>query len=119
VRFRVWRTHNERFAPWATKGTIKHDKKIMVWGCFSAHAVGIMDAVMFNRILQNVVKPSFEELYPDDDYMFQQDNDPKHTAIINRNYMASNINCLDWWPAQSPEITRASPTNKLGGQYAS
>jgi hypothetical protein len=47
---------------------------------------------------------SCEELYPDDDYMFQQDNDPKHTAIINRNYMASNINCSDWWPAQSPDL---------------
>jgi hypothetical protein len=77
----------------------------MAWGCFSAHSVGrihrivgIMDAVMFNRILQFVVKPSCEELDPDDDYMFQQDFnrilqdvvkpsceelDPKHAANIN------------------------------------
>ena len=32
-RSRVWRTHNDRYAPWATKATVKHDKKINVWGC--------------------------------------------------------------------------------------
>jgi hypothetical protein len=36
--------------------------------------------------------------------MFQQDNDPKHTATINRNYMAGNIRCLDRWPAQSSDL---------------
>jgi transposase len=29
---RVWRRHNERYEPRCTVGTVKHDKKIMVWG---------------------------------------------------------------------------------------
>lgn len=30
-RSRVWRTFNQRYLPWATKATVKHDKKINVW----------------------------------------------------------------------------------------
>jgi transposase len=44
VRFhgktRIWQTRNELFLPWALTGTVKHDKKINVWGCFCAHGVG-------------------------------------------------------------------------------
>lgn len=111
TRFRVWRTHNERYAPWCTTQTMKHEKKIMVWGCFAAHSVGslhriegIMDKHVFNNILANVIKPDVERLFPDDDYMFQQDNDPKHTAIINKQYVETNINHIGWWPAQSPDL---------------
>lgn len=39
-RYRVWRLHNERYNPAVTRATVKHDKKIMVWGCFTAHGVG-------------------------------------------------------------------------------
>ena len=39
-RIRVWRTKNERYKPLATKATVKHDKKINVWGSFAAHGVG-------------------------------------------------------------------------------
>ena len=39
-RQRVWRTFNERYAWFATKATVKHDKKINVWGAFAAHGVG-------------------------------------------------------------------------------
>lgn len=111
TRFRVWRTHNERYEPWCTKQTVKHGKKIMVWGCFAAHAVGslhhiegIMDQHVFHNILVNVITPDMIRLFPDDDYMFQQDNDPKHTAKINKAYMAEHINHIDGWPAQSPDL---------------
>ena len=39
-RTRVWRTFNERYKRWATRATVKHDKKINVWGGFAAHGVG-------------------------------------------------------------------------------
>jgi transposase len=39
-RTQVWRRKNERYKPFATTATVKHDKKIMVWGAFAAHGVG-------------------------------------------------------------------------------
>ena len=29
---RVWRLHNERYNPLVTVATVKHDKKINIWG---------------------------------------------------------------------------------------
>ena len=105
-RFRVWTRPGERCDPRCMKSTVKHSKKINVWGCFAAHSVGrlhriegIMDKQMFLDILQTVAKPSCEELFPDDDYMFQQDNDPKHTAKVVKRWMRRNMNTIDWWPA--------------------
>ena len=37
---RVWRAAYERHCSFAMRGTVKHDVKINVWGCFSAHGVG-------------------------------------------------------------------------------
>ena len=44
-RGRVWRSHNERYQPWATRATIKHDKKINVWGGFAAHEAGLLHRI--------------------------------------------------------------------------
>lgn len=44
-RGRVWRTHNERYEPWATRASVKHDKKINVWGGFAANGVGILHRI--------------------------------------------------------------------------
>lgn len=39
-----------------------------------------------------------------DNYIFQQDNDPKHTSATTRNWLESNrIQTLDW-PPQSPDL---------------
>ena len=39
-RTRVWRTADEKYEPFATTGTVKHDAKINVWGCFCAAGPG-------------------------------------------------------------------------------
>ena len=44
-RTRVWRTFNDRYAPWATKATVKHDKKVNLWGAFTAAGVGILHRI--------------------------------------------------------------------------
>lgn len=38
----VWRTPQDKYSPRCLQGTVKHQKKIMVWGCFSWHGVGAL-----------------------------------------------------------------------------
>jgi transposase len=108
---RVWRKKGKRYDPKNTQGTVKHDKSVMVWGCFSYGGVGrlhridgIMKKEQYHAILQRQMLPSARELFGQNPWIFQQDNDPKHTALINRAYlMNQQVNVLDW-PAQSPDL---------------
>ena len=95
----------------ATQASVKHDKKINVWGCFSAHGVGnlfrihgIMLKEHYNNILISQMVPSAQRLFPNQNWIFQQDNDPKHTAIINKTWVANNNISTFEWPAQSPDL---------------
>ena len=50
--------------------------------------------------------PSVNILGLPDQFVFQQDNDPKHTSRIAKKYFEENeIELLDW-PAQSPDINQ-------------
>jgi transposase len=108
---RVWRQHNERYNPMCIVSTVKHDVKIMVWGCFAAHGVGnlhlirgIMTKEMYHDIIENELMPSRDFLFGGVNCIVQQDNDPKHTAKINKAYWVDNeIDIMDW-PAQSPDL---------------
>ena len=109
----VWRRRGCRFDPKYLNGSLKHDKKIMVWGCFSAFGVGefykidgIMNASKYRQILINHMRPSAEKIFKDKSFIFQHDNDPKHTNTSNevKNYLKNRkINVLDW-PSQSPDL---------------
>lgn len=74
---RVRRPRGKRLDPKYTKPTIKYDKKINVWGCFSWDGVGhfyqikgIMDARKYHSILQQHMFPSADELFGDEDWIF-------------------------------------------------
>jgi transposase len=48
--------------------------------------------------------PSKMHLFPDNNCIFQQDNDPKHNANINKLFVEQNkIPTLNW-PSQSPDL---------------
>ena len=65
---------------------------------------GIMDQNQFHVILVHHAKPSCMELFPDGNYLFQQDNSPKHTSKCNKAYVEKSMLTLDWWPSQSPNL---------------
>ena len=54
--------------------------------------------------LEKYLRPSIDLLYPFGDCIFQQDNAPRHTARITKQWLATNgILVLDW-PQYSPEL---------------
>ena len=84
----------------------------MVWGCMGWNGVGrltevqgIMDAKQYCEILEDGLVESFEELgIEEEDRIFQQDNDPKHTSKLATQWFEDNNINLLVWPAQSPDI---------------
>ena len=95
-----------------TLKTIKHGGlRLMLWGCFSWNGVGPlvkivgnMDATYYvGNILETVMLPYAEEEMPLR-WVFQQDNDPKHTSKKAKEWFRSHkMNVLEW-PAQSPDL---------------
>lgn len=69
--------------------TVKHGGgDLMVWGIFSAQGVGplveikgIMDSVMYRDILKKNLLQYAERRMPEN-WVFQHDNDPKHTSKL-------------------------------------
>ena len=107
----VYRPNGQRFNPKYTQKTVKHDKSIMVWGCFSYNGIGklyrihrIMDSAVYHMILRSQMFPSARDLFGESPWIFQQDNDPKHTSRLIKSYLErKNVNVLQW-PSQSPDL---------------
>ncbi len=65
---------------------------------------GRMDATYYNNILAKNLEESSLQVGIEDDYIFQQDNDPKHTVKKTKKYFSdNNINVLEW-PPQRPNL---------------
>ena len=107
----VRRPANTEFKPQYTVKTVKHGgASIMIWGCFSYYGVGpihripgIMDQFEYIRILEEVMLPYAEEDMPLK-WVFQQDNDPKHTSKRAKSWFQTNKIQVMEWPAQSPDL---------------
>ena len=85
-----------------------------VWGCFTSSGVGrlykipgIMDSKMYKQILIHQLIPSANELFKDKSWVFQQDNDPKHTANNVKNYLKNKklvVLSSQWAPDVNPTL---------------
>lgn len=107
----VRRPVNERYKFRYQIPTIKHGGgSLMLWGCFSSSGVGplvkvegIMDQVQYRNILQTHMLPFGKSKMPRG-WLFQHDNDPKHTARSVKSWLkAKKVRILDW-PSQSPDL---------------
>lgn len=83
----------------------------MVWGCMAASGVGnlhfiegIMDKHIYLDILKTHVKESASKLGIADNFKFYQDNDPKHTSLVAKNWLLYNCPKVIKTPAQSPDL---------------
>jgi hypothetical protein len=69
----------------------------MLWGCMNANGVGNliriegpMDSVKYVRILQENLEDSAAKIGVNEDYIFQQDNGPRHKSAFSKNYFEEN-----------------------------
>ncbi len=106
----VWYQAGEAYKPRNAIPTVKHGGgSIMLWGCFSAHGPnclvcirGTINDALYMEILEDNLLQSVWQLCLCWGLVFQQDNDPKHTAI-KAWFGDHNINLLEW-PSQSPDL---------------
>ncbi|KAI4894291.1 hypothetical protein NFI96_022477 [Prochilodus magdalenae] len=108
----VWRKKNAAYDPKNTVPTVKHGGgSIMFWGCFSAKGTGLLhritgktDGAMYRTILRDNLLPSARGLKMGRGWVFQHDNDPKHTAKATKDWLKKNHIKVMEWPSQSPDL---------------
>lgn len=112
----VRRRPSEAFLDMCLVPTVKHGGgSVMVWGCFAGsqvgdliHVDGIMKKEHYHSILVHHAIPSGEQLIGPH-FIFQQDNDPKHTSKLCTSYLKrkeqqQRLTIMDW-PPQSPDLS--------------
>jgi len=96
--------------------TSRFSKKVMVsagisWeGKTQIHFINTKTAKVnsesYINLLNNGLLPDCRRLYPDEDYIFQQDGAPSHTSRLTQNHLEQNTpNFIkkNEWPPQSPD----------------
>ncbi|KAK6313993.1 hypothetical protein J4Q44_G00154520 [Coregonus suidteri] len=109
---RVWRKKKDEYNPKNTIPTVNHGGgNIILWGYFSAKGTGRlhriegrMDGAMYREILANNLLPSVRALKMGRGWVFQHDNDPKHTARATKEWLSER-------PYQCPYCDKAFSKN--------
>lgn len=110
----VRRRAGERMLDECVVKTVKHGGgNVMVWGCFGGGNIGKLVEItermtkeVYLGILEEHALPTAMELIGEG-FIYQQDNDPKHTAKIVKRFFDEQsergILSLMVWPPQSPD----------------
>ncbi|KAI4904263.1 hypothetical protein NFI96_000557 [Prochilodus magdalenae] len=93
----VWRKKNAAYDPKNTVPTVKH-------GGLLHRITGKMDGAMYRTILRDNLLPSARDLKMGRGWVFQHDNDPKHTAKATKDWLKKNHIKVMEWPSQSPDL---------------
>lgn len=109
-------SHRQKDACAAVLPKPKHPLKIHVWAAISKRGAskiklfeGIMDSTFYvENILRDALVPFIQSKFGGNDgHRFQQDNDPKHTSKLSKQFMDENqINWWNDWPAGNYLICR-------------
>ena len=110
-RIYVSRRPGEEYLRECLRPTVKYGgKAVMVWGYFAAAGVGelhqirsIMDGNAYLRIVRNIGLPNATSLLGPG-YIYQQDNDPKHTCKTVHKFLCATGTQVMQWPSQSPDL---------------
>ncbi len=88
----------------------------MLWGCFSAKGPGRlicvkerMNGAMYREILSENLLPSARALKMKRGWVFQHDNDPKHTARAKKEWLRKKHFKVLEWPKP---VSRSQPHRK-------
>ena len=111
-RVTVRRPIGQGFKPKYTIKTVKHrGGNIMVWGCMSRNGVsklhridGKMNAQGYIHVLKKNVKSSARMLRLRPNWWFYQDNDPKHTAKVTKEYFKRAKIRVMPTPSMNPDL---------------
>ena len=81
---------------------------VLIWVCMSSDGVGemifingIMNSSAYVEILDKFMLPSLRKLGRC--AMFMQDNDPKHTTGMTKEFLKKKVKTLEW-PSMSPDL---------------
>ena len=83
----------------------------MLWGCFSWNGTGtlvpidgIMNTDKYISIINNNLEEATVKMNLEEEFIFQQNNDPKHVTKTSMKFFSdSDIKLLEW-PAQSLDL---------------
>lgn len=107
----TWRRPDEKHSPRCMRATVKGaQKSVMVWGCFGANGMselhrvrGRINQADYKQILIHKLLPIANRI-GGNNYIFQQDNAPIHTAGTIKSYLRNkNVTVMEW-PPQSPDL---------------
>ncbi|CDQ97101.1 unnamed protein product [Oncorhynchus mykiss] len=89
--------------------TMKHEGgSIMLWGCFTAGATGALhkiDGIMRTKNYMDILKQHLKtSLKLGRKWVFQMDNDPKHTSKVVAKWLKDNKVKVLELPSQSPDL---------------
>uniref|UniRef100_A0A3B1J147 Tc1-like transposase DDE domain-containing protein n=1 Tax=Astyanax mexicanus TaxID=7994 RepID=A0A3B1J147_ASTMX len=91
--------------------TTKFPQSLMIWGCMSGKGTGEMTVVnssinaqVYIDILDSFLIPSIEQMFGDNEIIFQDDNASCHRAKTVKAFLGERHIQSMSWPANSPDL---------------